>query len=146
MTDYGTFDGPMPAYFDTDEPTVFRLRFGYTRPPISANDTLHWRTRAKLVKDIRQATSYLARRIPHLGRCEVTLTWFVTDRRRRDADNVVPTLKAMCDELVAQGVVHDDTPQFMVKHMPIIEYIDKDTDSAHMVLTVAPISPEAVAA
>jgi len=146
MNDLGTFDGPMPSLIHTDQPTVFELRFDYPRPPISANDRIHWRTRAKLVKDIREATHWRARRIPELGRCEVTLTWFVTDRRRRDADNVVPTLKAMCDELVALGVVRDDTPQYMVKHMPIIQPVEHTGEFAHMVLRVAPLGPEAVAA
>lgn len=146
MTDHGTFAGPMPAYFDTDQTTTFELWFDYPRPPISANDTLHWRTRAKLVKQIREATRFAGNRIPHLGVCEVSLTWFVTDRRRRDADNVVPTMKAMCDELVALGVVQDDTPQFMVKLMPVIQWVDKRVDRAHMVLRVAPVGPQAVAA
>jgi crossover junction endodeoxyribonuclease RusA len=35
----------------------------------------------------------------------VPLTWFANTRHRRDADNVVPTLKAACDGLVDAGVV-----------------------------------------
>ena len=46
--------------------------------------------------------------------------WIVTDARKRDEDNVVPTLKALCDGLVDAGVVADDTPRYMVKHMPKI--------------------------
>lgn len=146
MNGLGTFDGLMPAHAWTDVRVIYPLRFEYARPPISMNDRLHHMKRARLVKDIRKATRLLGGRIPYLGKCEVSLTWFVTDRRVRDADNVVPTLKAMCDELVAIGVVQDDTPQFMVKHMPVIEWIPKGSDTPHMVLTVAPLSPEAVAA
>jgi hypothetical protein len=52
----------------------------------------------------------------------VTLTWHVATNRRRDDDNVVPTLKAMCDGLVDAGVVPDDTDAYMHKLMPMIAY------------------------
>lgn len=140
-TDYGT---PMPEYFNAPDqgPAFFDLDFGYVRPPLTANQRLHWRKKASITAAVRESTRLLARHIPDLGRCEVTLTWFVTDRRRRDADNVVPTLKAMCDGLVDAGVVADDVPAVMVKHMPVIEM----GDEARMRLRVARISPEAVAA
>jgi crossover junction endodeoxyribonuclease RusA len=115
---------------------VFELRFDYPRPPLTMNQRLHWRTRAKLTKDVRQATALLARRVPDLGRCEVLLTWYVTDRRVRDADNIVPTLKACCDGLVDAGVARDDRPEFMHKLMPEIVQVPK-TETAHMVLTVS---------
>jgi crossover junction endodeoxyribonuclease RusA len=117
---------------------IFTLRYDYTRPPLTMNQRIHWRTRAKLTKDIRVATCVLARRIPDLGRCTVALTWYVTDRRVRDADNLVPTLKAMCDGLVDAGVARDDRPEYMHKLMPEIVLIPKET-AAHMVLTVRAI-------
>jgi hypothetical protein len=97
---------------------------------------------AAKVRKVRADTARLGAGIPPLGRCEVTLIWYVTDHRRRDAENPVPTLKAMCDELVTLGVVEDDTPQFMVKHMPIIEWTAEGP--AHMVLVVKPIGPRVV--
>ena len=48
----------------------------------------------------------------------------------------------MCDGLVDAGIVPDDTPDLMVKHMPVIEHGTR----AHMVLRVSRILPEAVAA
>ena len=141
MTDYTT---PTAEYFDTPElgPEYYDLEFSYDRPPVTANQRLHWRRKADLTAGIRTTTRYLARRIPELGRCEVTLTWYVTDNRRRDADNVVPTLKAMCDGLVDAGVVADDVPSLMKKNMPVISR----GDNSGLILRVARILPEAVAA
>lgn len=49
------------------------------------------------------------------------------DKRRRDADNIVPTLKPLCDALAkgtvkhpGYGIVEDDTPDQMIKKMPVI--------------------------
>lgn len=128
---------PMPEYTDSDGhgPSVYELVFDYARPPLTANQRLHWRERADRTSGIRTSARFLARRIPYLGRCEVALTWVVTDRRRRDADNIVPTLKAMCDGLVDAGVVSDDTPDLMVKRMPEIRMGTR----AHMVLIVTPL-------
>jgi hypothetical protein len=140
ISDYST---PMPDYFQSTEegPDFYDLDFDYKRPPLTANQRLHWREKADRTSGVRAASRYLARRIPELGRCEVSLTWYVTDRRRRDADNVVPTFKAMCDGLIDAGIVVDDTPEFMTKHMPAIV----PGPRAHMVLRVARIVPEAVA-
>lgn len=93
-------------------------------PPLTANQRMHWRQKAAVTKTVRTTTSLLANRFPALARCEVTLTWYVNDRRRRDADNLFPTLKAACDGLVDAGIVSDDTPDLMIKHMPVIVYND----------------------
>ena len=42
------------------------------------------------------------------------------DHRRRDADNLIATLKPFADGLVDAGLTPDDTPSFMTKHMPVI--------------------------
>ncbi|GGM65071.1 hypothetical protein GCM10012275_39520 [Longimycelium tulufanense] len=105
-------------------PRTYRLALPYPRPPLTANQRHHWARRAHLIAEIRHTTATLARAtgIPPLGRCAVRLIWTVTDRRRRDADNLVPTLKACADGLVDARVVADDTPDLMVKHMPEITH------------------------
>ena len=117
----------------------YTLTFEYTSPPLSLNDRMHHMQRAKRTNQIRKDTARLgAGIIPRLRRCEVTLIWYVTDRKKRDAENPVPTLKAMCDALVDPlGVVPDDTPEYMVKHMPVIEWTPNGP--AHMVLVVDPL-------
>lgn len=101
---------------------TWTLDLPWTKPPLSANQRLHWKPNAAITARVRRATKLLALSagIPPLGRCEVTLTYNPTDKRRRDADNPVPTLKAACDGLVDALVVADDIPALMRKHMPVI--------------------------
>jgi len=115
------------------------LRFEHPRPPISLNDRLHHMAKAKLTAAMRLEAAEAARRIPALGKCEVTLTWYVTTKARRDDENPVPSLKAWCDGLVDAGVVEDDTAEFMRKNMPRIVWIDKKTHVAHMEIRIEKI-------
>lgn len=94
----------------------------WPRPPLTANQRLHWAKRMKLTRAVRERAALELRKFGQVGRVEVRLVWYVKDRRRRDADNLVPTLKALCDGIVDAGVVRDDTPEFMHKVMPVIEY------------------------
>jgi len=109
---------------DTVESGRWVLVLPYETPPLTANQRMHHFARARHVKALRGTTTMLARaaRIPELPACRVTLTWFVQTRHRRDADNVVPTLKAACDGLVDAGIVPDDTPDLMAKVMPVITH------------------------
>lgn len=125
-------------------PLVFDLDFTYRRPPLTANKKPHWRERARLTRQTRTDAIFLARaaRIPDLGRIHVSLIWYVADRRRRDGgENVAPTLKPMIDGLVDAGVVIDDTPDLVIRDMPVIEY--RPGETPHMVLRVAQILPTA---
>ena len=94
----------------------------WTKPPLTENQRMHWAQKSRLVKQVRREAFNLSRSIPPLDRCEIRLVWVVADRRRRDEDNLVPTLKALCDGLVDGDVVPDDTSEFMAKWMPIIRY------------------------
>jgi len=96
----------------------------YSSPPLTENQRMGWRQRHGIVRVVRRLASFKARQagLSDLGVCRVTLTWFVKTRTRRDADNIVPTLKAMCDGLVDAGVVVDDIPALMDKPMPRIVY------------------------
>lgn len=100
------------------------LDLPYERPPLNANQRMHWAKKAALTKQVRAASFYAAKSAGVLkcDKVRVTLTWFVRTTTRRDADNVVPTLKALCDGLVDAEVVPDDTPDLMQKLMPIIVY------------------------
>lgn len=112
------------------------FRFDWTKAPLSLNYRMHRMAEAKVVKEVRSLMHAQARHIPDLGRCEVRLVWFVNTRTRRDNENPVATLKALCDGLVDAGVVEDDTQEFMKKHMPEIVYIPKSVDVAHFELTI----------
>lgn len=113
------------------------LRFDDKRPPLSLNIERHWAPKRRIARVLRNGAAARARvaRIPALERCSVQLIWVVARAdRRRDADNIVPTLKAMADGLVDAGVVRDDTPDLMVKPECIIEL--RRGEPAHLELVV----------
>lgn len=116
----------------------WRIRLVYTSPPLTSNQRMHWSEKGRVTKQVRNVARAVARDagVPVLGRCEVGLIWQVTDKRRRDADNLVPTLKALCDGLVDAGVTADDTPDLMAKTMPTIVQGDKP----QLILTIRELS------
>lgn len=111
-------------------------RFEWKKPPLSLNDRMHHMAKAKITAAIRADMHARARTVPEMERCEVFLVWFVTDKRRRDDENPVPTLKALCDGLIDAEVVEDDTSVYMIKRMPSIVYIPKSQDVAHFEFTL----------
>lgn len=90
------------------------------RPPLNANQRLHWRQRAQRVALIRDAVTLLARNahIPTGRHLVVQLHFQPGDNRRRDASNLVPTQKPAVDGLVRAGIVPDDTAEWVTEHMP----------------------------
>lgn len=114
--------------------------FDWPRPPLSMNQRLHRMQEAKLTAMVRRAAAEAFAQFPPVERVDVTMTWTVKDRRRRDDENPVSTLKALCDGLVDAGVVPDDTHAFMVKHMPVITYVKGATPC--ICLVVREIQPE----
>lgn len=113
-----------------------KLALPYDRPPkaLVGNTRVHWRQRSADTQQVRtdvmqlarQAGLHFARGISHIT---VELVWAPGDRRRRDADNLWPLLKACCDALargprrdwVGLDLVLDDTPEHMTKLAPRIE-------------------------
>lgn len=85
------------------------LDLGLKRPPLNANQRMHWAKRAQLTKQLRAITATKARRLqPVDGRVRITLVWQVVDNRRRDPDNIAPTLKPVIDGLRDAGVLPED--------------------------------------
>lgn len=103
--------------------------------PLSLNKRLHWATVAKLTREWRSFVLVMARRFPNLDSCDVTLTWYVIDGRRRDVDNMFRLMKALCDGLVDSDVTEDDTADYMTKTCRI-ERAPKGTPAAYMELRV----------
>ncbi|TFB96553.1 MULTISPECIES: hypothetical protein [unclassified Cryobacterium] len=123
------------------EPFSTTLRFDYMVPPLHANKKWkHWAPKAAMTKSVRLASKLSASRIPELGKCRVTLTWFVVDKRVRDVDNLWPLVKALCDGLVDAGIVRDDRPEFMEKPAPIIQWLPKTEGPARMELRIEQIA------
>ncbi|WP_232333365.1 hypothetical protein [Rhodococcus sp. p52] len=112
---------------------VFTLALPYTSPPLSMNDRKHYMARARLTRQIRSTTAWLAKQQKGptgLELAAVCLHYRPRDNRRRDSDNLMPVLKAACDGLVDHGLVPDDTPQFMTKAMPVIHPAEKGSEGS----------------
>jgi crossover junction endodeoxyribonuclease RusA len=90
---------------------------------LSLNHRRNRWSHARIVKQVRRDVCYLAKSHQlHVGgpwpHVTVRLHFAPHDRRRRDEDNLVATQKVCADALVDAGVVVDDDPQHMTKHMP----------------------------
>ncbi|MGK9222045.1 MULTISPECIES: hypothetical protein [unclassified Microbacterium] len=112
--------------------------FEWAKAPLSMNYRMHHHVKAKITADLRAQAAARAASFPASRHVEVQLTWVVTDKRRRDEENIVATLKPLCDGLVDAGVVPDDVPAFMTKLMPSIRYEPGGTP--HFRLRIAQIS------
>jgi crossover junction endodeoxyribonuclease RusA len=115
-------------------PDQWTIRLLYPRPPkgLSLNDRSHWAVKAKSTEAVRLEvmTKVRALRIPALDRIRIDITWWVTDKRRRDVDNTMPFAKAIYDGVAADKgtsarIVDDDNPLFVEKVMPRIELAPK---------------------
>lgn len=99
------------------------INLPYQAPPLSLNGRQHRHALAGTTRHVRADAVWLARatKLPKgVPSCSVQLHYRPPDNRRRDADNLVATLKPLCDGMVDYGLVPDDTPRFMGKPEPII--------------------------
>lgn len=104
-------------------PETIVLVLPYKLPPLTENQRMHYHQKARIVRAVRSEVATLAResKLPRKSaHVAVSLHYAPPTNARRDADNLVPTLKAACDGLVDAGIVTDDTPAEMTKHMPVI--------------------------
>lgn len=78
------------------------LGVNYLTPPLTENQRLNRYESARRRVALMDHVHWTARamRLPTgLARVRIVLTWAVADRRRRDSDNLAPTLKACVDAL-----------------------------------------------
>lgn len=92
------------------------------KPPLTLNQRLHWSEKARRTRMIRETVGWQAQamRLGHAPHISVQLHYTTGDRRRRDSDNLVPTMKPAVDGLVDAGVVPDDDPAHVTTIMPAI--------------------------
>src|ERR1041384_4917271 len=105
-------------------PMAWRLVLPYDKPPLSMNDRHHWRVHARIKAELMEAARWKIRaaRIPKLQSCTIQLEWIVPDRIRRDTDNPTATTKVLVDALVREGVIVDDSPEYVRREETIITY------------------------
>lgn len=99
-----------------------RIDLPWSSPPLSANQRMHWAPKARTVQEVRRTTWALARNTkpPRADRLVITLHYRPKDRRRRDAHNLYPMVKACVDGLVDAGVVPDDDTEHVSTPEPVI--------------------------
>lgn len=121
------------------------IHLPFTKPPdgLSANSRHHWRAKARSTAEVRQLVAGLARGFPKTQRIQVELVWIVNDKRKRDDDNLAPLAKACWDALasdrgVSANLVPDDSPEYVTKMHPRIEY--KPGVKPHFELRIKDIS------
>lgn len=115
--------------------TQWDIRLPYKRPPLSLNDRDgHWAVTAKKRKEVRSTSALLARQasIPRLDTARVRLVWLVSDRRRRDRENITATLKPAIDGLVDAGVVEDDCWWIVTESSCAIALVEKGNEGVYL--------------
>ncbi len=103
-------------------PSEWWMPLHWSRPPLSMNRERHWADHRRKVAAIRDEVLIRARivALPKIGGpVTVTLHWVPAVNRRRDLDNVFPSLKPCIDALVEYGLVPDDTHDYVTPQVRI---------------------------
>lgn len=116
----------------------YRIVTPFKRPPMTLNEQrrAHFFQVAKAKEEVATVVQWMAKRqgIPRLDRVTVHVTWFAPDRRRRDNDSLAPFLKATKDALVAAGVLHDDSSEYVQQDSMAVS-VDKSNPRIEIVIT-----------
>lgn len=106
------------------EPGVWEMKLPFLIPPLNLNKRYrHPAIKHREYAETRDNMRWVIRgqRIPAIaGRIAVELHYLPARRGRRDPINLAPTLKALEDAVVLEGVVPDDTPQWVLPSLPLI--------------------------
>lgn len=93
-----------------------RLRFSLPLPPkvLSPNARCHWAVKSRAVKGYRFAAKAIASAARDASdtpfpEADVLCVFRFKDRRRRDRDNLLASLKAAFDGIADAGIVADDS-------------------------------------
>ena len=81
---------------------------------LNANQRLHWTARSARTRNLRQVAYLRGRGVAPMQRAHVTVAIGWPDKRRRDAHNLIPTIKACIDGFVDAGVLPDDSDAHLV--------------------------------
>ena len=108
-----------------------KIRITLALPPkeLSPNARVHWAKKSRAVRAYRALAMAVARGYfagndpPRLTQAKCQATFFHKDRRRRDPDNLLSSLKQVWDGFVDAKIFKDDD---QLTHLPIIKRIDKD--------------------
>lgn len=95
----------------------------YRLPPLSLNQRMHYREKARVTANVREAAFFLAKshKLPRgVKHATIRLHYAPLRNGRRDGVNLTPTQKALVDGLVDYGLTEDDSTEFVTDLMPVI--------------------------
>jgi Holliday junction resolvase RusA-like endonuclease len=81
---------------------------------LSANDRKHFHEKAPITRNLRAMGARAARDVAPMERASITIRIGWPDKRRRDADNISPTTKALIDGAVDAGILPDDSDAHVI--------------------------------
>ena len=109
---------------------------------LSPNARVHWAQKAAATRAYR--TLAHVRGLEALGNVDHLPRWkrataraifYVPDRRRRDRDNLLASLKAAFDGFVDAGILEDDAG---LTHLPVVIQVDQDNPRVEIRLSPQP--------
>lgn len=124
----------------------------FTKPPLSLNDhRMHWAQKSRIVRQLREEV-VMRMRLKRVRKgaehVEVTFHYRPRDRRVRDTDNLIATIKPLVDALgpgrppqmtrsgrhtqpvAGYGLVPDDNPRYVTRPEAVIHAPDKNKGPA----------------
>jgi Holliday junction resolvase RusA-like endonuclease len=116
--------------------TIDGLEIGVVLPlpdrRLSPNSRVCWQAKARSVKAYRAFSFSLAQRYPSRWKAaSAEATFYFRDKRRRDRDNLLASLKAAFDGIAAAGVVEDDAD---LTHLPVRVEVDRENPRVEIIL------------
>lgn len=90
------------------------------KAPLSLNYRLHWAEKNRRTELVRDCVHWQAAKHGSHTHVTVALHYATGDRRHRDQDNLVATLKPAIDGLVRSGLIPNDTPEHVTWTPPEI--------------------------
>lgn len=81
---------------------------------LNANQRLHWAQRSARTRNLRQVAYSFGLHATPMERASLVVAIGWPDKRRRDAHNLMPTIKACIDGFVDAGVLPDDSDAHLV--------------------------------
>lgn len=107
-------------------------------PPreLSPNSRSHWRVKARHVKEYRHRaryeTAFLLSKKPPLDAVRIEARFFFRDKRRRDRDNLLASLKSAFDGIADAGLVRNDSD---ITHLPVVIDVDRNEPRVELHVT-----------
>jgi crossover junction endodeoxyribonuclease RusA len=93
--------------------TEIRLTLPLPAKALHPNARVHWRVKAKAIKASRQGAHMRALDVidepPAWEKAETKVTFYFSTNRRRDADGLASSLKAVWDGIADAGIVANDS-------------------------------------